>query len=155
MNTPPLVVELCISIFCLYMANHAFKNYKKAKDSESWNAVTGILENVELWGTRRVDGEMLPVEKIRVKYSYTVGRGKYMGSTVAFYTIHYPETVNFYQAHEQGKPISVRFNPERPDESVLIPGRHPIKPYSELILAGIAVAIGVCVPLGSWFGLIG
>lgn len=106
-------------------------------------------------GRRNVDGEMKDVERLTVRYRYSVGGEPLTGHSVTFYTLVYPETVAFAESHPEGSTIPVHYNPERPGESVLRPGPRPgYKRFSDLILAGLGILAGAGVAAGGWFGVL-
>ena len=80
---------------------------------------------------------------------------EYESTRIAFFTIIYPETLQFAEQHPVDSPVSVRYDPEKPAESVVIPGLNPIKPYSDIVLAVCGVVVGTGVAIGLYTGLIG
>ena len=150
----PLLFALAFAAFCVFMARYAVLSHKKANASCSWPTTEGVLVEVHLWGTRNVDGEMIPARNLRVSYEYEVGGVQYSGSHVAFYQLHYPETTDFAKAHPQGSSVRVFYNPENFAESVLTQGPHPTKPHGGLILAFLGVVIGVGVSVAAWMGVL-
>lgn len=155
MNTLAFLASAAFVVFCLYMARHAVLAYRRAKESDTWPAVDGVLLSVELWGTRNIDGEMVAVNNLAVKYEYTVSAVQYTGNHTAFYQLHYPETTEFALAHPEGSRVRVFYNPDNCEQSVLIPGLHPAKPYGGLILAGFGVVFSLGISAGIWLGYIG
>lgn len=110
------------------------------------------MTEVRLWGTRNVDGEMVESENLRVTYDYDVEGVPYSGSEVAFYRLHYPETIDFSKAHPQGSRVEVCYNPDDFGDSVLIAGAHPKKPHGGLVLAFSSVFVSVAVSIAAWMG---
>lgn len=153
MITPLFLLTFAFALFCAYMARHALANYRRADASNHWPTTEGVLVDVHLWGTRNIDGEMINAENLRVTYEYDIEGIRYSGSEVAFYHLHYPETVDFAKAHPQGSSVRVFYNPKNHAASVLISGAHPTKPYGELILAFSGVFISVAVSVAAWMGL--
>lgn len=144
----PLIVGIVFTLFGVYLIIHAVRNHRRAKQSESWPKVSGKLLNVELWGKRNIGGEMKDAEKLSVKYEYTLKGKVHESSTVAFYTLMFPETTQFAENNSPDQSVDVYYNPADPSESVLIPGhRKGNKRYSDLILAMLAVLIGVVVAM--------
>lgn len=148
MNTTYFLVAVGFLLFCIYMLRHALINHSNARASTSWTTTTGKLTELHLWGKRRVDGEMVGCENLSVKYQYTVNGKTFTGSRAAFYTLHYPETIDFAKRYPQGSTIPVLYNPQHPGESVIVPGLHPLKPNSEIWLAGVGVVIMVVTVIG-------
>ena len=152
MNTPFIVGALS-TVFCTWMLFHAFCSYKKALASKDWPSVKGKINEIELWGKRNVDGQMQEVEKLSIEYFYEVHGKAYKGTTAAFYTLMYPETVNFKKNYPVNSEVSVYYETNNPAESVLIPGPRPgNKRYSDIILASIGLVVSVSV---AFFGAIG
>ena len=142
MNSPLIFVEIIAFLFCLYMARHAIINYKGANESRSWPKTSGKIIVMELWGKRNIDGKMIESENLKVKYEYKIDDDVHTGKTAAFYTLHYPETIDFFNSTHGNSDIDVYYNPAHPAQSVLIPGPHPTKPYGGLILASIFLIVG-------------
>ncbi|MBO6586929.1 MAG: DUF3592 domain-containing protein [Gracilimonas sp.] len=146
----PLLVGIAFTLFGVYLVIHAVRNHRRAKQSEDWPVANGKLVSVELWGKRNIDGEMKDAEKLSVKYEYILKGKVYESSTVAFYTMMYPETIEFAENNSPDQAVDVYYNPAKPNESVLIPGlRSGNKRYSDLILALFAVFIGIVVAIMS------
>jgi len=58
-------------------------------------------------------------------------------------------TVNFANEHPANSDLWVYYRPDKPDESVLIPGPRPgNKRYSDIILASIGLVVGI--GLAAW-----
>ncbi|MCP9291970.1 DUF3592 domain-containing protein [Gracilimonas sediminicola] len=144
----PLGAGLAFSLLGIYLLIYALRNHKKALASQNWPKVSGKLVSINLWGKRNIDGQMIDADKLSVKYDYSVHDKVYAGTVVAFYTLMYPETTEFAEDHTTDSPVDVYYNPAEPSESVLIPGhRKGSKRYSDLILAILAVLIGVVVTI--------
>lgn len=152
MNTTYFVVALGLLLFSLAMLRYALNNYSKAKASNNWETTTGKLTKLQLWGKRRVDGEMVDSENVSVKYQYDVNGKTFTGSRTAFYTLHYPETVDFAKRYPQGSTVPVFYNPQNPVESVIVPGLHLQKPNGEIWLASIVIAVSLAVIVGIFTG---
>lgn len=154
MITPIFLFSVGMVLFCFYMARHAVQGYQRAKASLHWPTASGVLTDVRLWGTRNIDGEMIESEKLRVAYQYAIGGVPYSGSEVAFYQLHYPETMDFAKCHPTGSHVKVFYNPKNVSESVLISGAHPAKPYGGLVLALASVFVSVVVSVAAWLGVL-
>lgn len=152
MNITYFLVALGFLLFCIYMLRHALINHRSAKASNDWPSVTGALTELQLWGKRRINGEMVDSENLSVQYQYELNGKKFAGRRVAFYTLHYPETVDFAKCYPQGSRVSVFYNPQNPAESVIVPGLHPQKPNSEIWLAGVGVVVLVVTVIGVFIG---
>lgn len=148
MNVTYFLVSLGLFLFCIYMLRYALRNYARAKASNNWASITGEIVRIELWGKRKIDGKMVDSEHVRVVYKYCVNDETFSGNKAAFYTLHYPETLEFVKRYPQGSIVPVFYNPKAPEESVILPGLHPQKPNSEIWLAGIGVVISLAVLVG-------
>ncbi len=132
----------------------AVRNLGLAKRSRSWPGVTGRIESIRLWGGRRVDGEMREVEHLTVEYRYAFQGRTYRGTAPALYTVVYPMTVELASRFEARRDVEVRVDPDRPARAVLIPGTHPEKPYSDVILAGTGLVLGLALMAAAGSGLL-
>lgn len=142
----PLLAGTAFSLFGIYLLVYAIKNYKRAVASQHWPKVSGKLVSVDLWGTRNIDGEMKDADRLSVAYEYDIQDKIHKSTSVAFYTLIYPETIEFSEKNPPDSLIDVYYDPAAPEESVLIPGpQKGNKRYSELILAILCVLIGVVV----------
>jgi len=154
MNIPLLAGSL-FAIFGIYLLGRALSDYKKAVASLEWPGVEGQLTDLRLWGKRNIDGEMQDTEKLIVAYEYEFKGSQHSGSSAAFYTLVYPETVEFARSHSVNGEVTVYCNPKAPGESVLMPGPRKDKPYSDCILGGLGVAAGLVVAVLGYLGVIG
>jgi hypothetical protein len=152
----PLIIGLLFAAFSALMLRLALRNLSQATASLDWSSTAGTLVEARLWGTRNVDGKMVPAEHLVAEYRYEVSGQDYRGTAVAFYTLVYPETTEFVAAHPIGPSITVHYNPDAPAQSVLIRGPRPgPKRNGELILAGLGLMIGLAVAFMGSLGLIG
>lgn len=149
-----LLCSALFTLWCLWLFKSALSKYGVAKASQNWPHTQGLIMAVELWGLRNIGGTMQDVERLTIKYSYEVNGQKYESTRIAFFTIIYPETLHFAQAHPVGSDLPVWFNPKNPAESVVIPGLNPAKPYSDIIIAGFGLVVGFGVTVGVYSGLI-
>lgn len=154
MITPLFLLTFGFVVFCIYLARHAVLSYQRANGSSHWPSTEGVLADVHLWGTRNIDGEMVEADNLRVTYEYNIDGVQYSGNEVAFYFLHYPETIEFAKAHPQDSRVKVFYNPKNFDESVLISGAHPTKPYGGLILTFLGVLISSAVSVAAWMGVL-
>lgn len=152
MNTAYFWVALGFLLFCIYMLRYALINHREANASNHWETTTGKLTESQLWGKRRIDGEMVDSENLSVKYQYDVNGKTFTGSRATFYTLHYPETVDFSKRYPKGSTVSIFYNPQNPSESVIIPGLHPHKPNSEIWLASVGVVVVLATVIGIFIG---
>ena len=155
MNLPALIGTF-FALFCLWLLRHALADLHKADNSMGWPKVTGQMLKVNLWGTRNIDGEMKPVDKLSVEYEYDVDGKRHSSTRVAFYTLVYPETVQFAEKHPEQHEVEVFYSPKDPSEAVLLRGaKAENKRYSDVILASLGLLIGVAIALGGIMGYLG
>ena len=74
---------------------------------------------------------------------------------MSYFTLVYPETMEFAEAHPEGSELQVYYDPLNPAESVLVPGPRADKRYSDLILASLGVGVGVVLALLGWLEILG
>ena len=116
----------------------------------------GRLVGLRLWGKRNVGGKIQEVENLNVEYDYVVHGNSYAGTTVAFYTLVYPETVDFANNHPKNSEVTIYYQTSDPAKSVLIPGPKPGKKrYSDIILASIGLIVAVCIAIAGALGILG
>jgi hypothetical protein len=152
----PFIVGTLFAIFCGRMFAHAWRSYKNSIESKYWPSVEGKISNVELWGKRNVSGEIKEVENLKIEYIFEVHGKTYKGTTAAFYTLVYPETVDFACVHPTNSKVSVYYKANNPDESVLMPGpKSGNKRYSDIILASVGIGVSVSIAFFGAIGIIG
>ncbi len=150
-----VVLGLLFALFGASLFRSALKNYKKAQKSTEWVQATGKVKKVVLIGKRLVDGKMQDADRLQMDYLYSVEGKEYTGHQIAFYTLSYPASYEFAQSHSVDSEITIYHNPTKPNESVLITGLHKDKPYSELVMAALALLCGFIVMVAGLLGLIG
>lgn len=101
-----------------------------------------------------MDGYMTEAEKLDVEYEYQVLETSYTGTAVTYYTLVYPETTEFADKNPVNSHVTVYYNPENPNESVLITGpRKDNKRYSDIILGSLGLITGLSVAVTGWLGV--
>ena len=155
MNALPVLGGVGFALFSVYVFRRALRNYRKALESKRWPSVRGKLVDVRLRGKRNIGGQMKDADHLNVKYEYKVQEAVHTGTSVTFYTLHYPETTDFAGNHPPNSEITVYYNPRDAAESVLVPGPHKSKPYSELILGALGFISGATGAVLGWMGVIG
>ena len=146
---------LIFTLFGLYMLRHAITQHRKAVASLKWPAIKGEMLEVHLWGKRNIGGEIKEVNNLVVEYSYEAGGSLHKGSNATYYTLMYPDTVEFAEAHPAGAKVDIHYDPHKPGDSVVIPGPRESKPYSDLLLGGVGILIGLMVMISAYMGWIG
>jgi len=117
-----LLAGLALALFGIYLLKHSVTSYRKALASQRWPSVNGRLTDILLWGPRNIDGEMKQAGKLNVTYQYAINGLHYTGTLPTFYTLMYPDTLEFAHQHAVNSDIKVYYNPKAPSESVLTPG---------------------------------
>ena len=87
---------------------------------------------------------------LNLAYEYRYLDTLYTGKNLAFYEIHWPQTGNFANEHTVGQAITVYVDPKNPSTSVLITGRHPKKPYFDMMWSFLCVIIAVGLASAFW-----
>lgn len=155
MNMLPVLGGAAMGASALYMLRQALGDYRNALPSRHWPPVAGTLDETHLWGKRNVNGEMKDAEKLSVTYQYQVQGVSHTARAVAFYTLHYPETVEFAEHHPQGSQVTVYYHPGDPATSVLLPGPRENKPHAELVIGVLGLVAGLTVAILGWMGIVG
>lgn len=113
---------ITFSLFGCYLLRHAVRNLGWATTSEHWPETRGQLTKVQLWGKRRVAGEMHDAQNLSVNYEFEVAGKPFRASRIAFYSLVYPETLTFAEKHPNGSELSVFYDPENPENCALVRG---------------------------------
>lgn len=121
----PILLTLLASVFVLagfFFLYGALSNLLKSHRTSSWPTATAALTSVEL---KRNAASKRTTYEADVRYTYRVGGQSYEGSTLS---VGYGGSSDA-SAHEalvrkleSARTVVVRYNPDAPAESVLIPG---------------------------------
>ncbi|HCC79949.1 MULTISPECIES: DUF3592 domain-containing protein [unclassified Methylophaga] len=109
-----LLAGSALTLFGIYLLKHSVTSYQKAVASQRWPSVTGQLTEVLLWGSRNLGGQIKEVEKLNVEYNYQINGQNYTGTLPAFYTVMYPETLEFADQYPVNSDIKIYYNPKNP-----------------------------------------
>ncbi|NIW79322.1 MAG: DUF3592 domain-containing protein [Calditrichae bacterium] len=126
------------------------RNRQKGTESQNWPQVTGTITKAGVKKDHDTDAEGFTTTTYipEVEYEYQLGEDVYSNGQISFGgTKTYNSRKKAEEAISQypldGR-ISVFYNPEKPDESVLIQGT---KGTMALIIAGVVfIAISICAP---------
>lgn len=144
-------VGLGFSAFAIYMLKHAIGSYFASKASLFWPHVVGLILE-----SRAVQWKATSNNRtLFVKYEYVVSGKKYNGTRVSFYTLAGDEVLQLEKLHNSSKNVPVYYNPQAPEESTLIVGPRIEKGHSDLILAIIALLVGLAITVAGYLGKIG
>lgn len=135
----PFIAGIGFLLFSLYMMAHSIASFKKANLSQGWPEVEGKVirsEAVRFQSTSKH-------RTLFVEYEYFVGQQKYVGTQDAFYTLSGEEVLELARQHQENPRVKVYYDPACPEESTLTKGVAKEKPYSDIILSGVGIAIGV------------
>ena len=90
----------------------------------------------------------------RVKYEYAVDDQTYTGKRGAFYTLDGKEAQELVAQHNTEARVSIFYNPDSPDQAVLVTGPRPTKRYGDTLLASFGVLLSVAILVGGLTGFI-
>ncbi len=118
--------------FFLFIAYLIWKDNTDERDSLQWPSTNGkIIDSSVQTGTKTRDNILggryfTNYFILSVHYEYSVGAAKYVGHRIRVREIHYGSERSASQDLENykaGKLVTVFYSPQKPDSSVLIPGR--------------------------------
>lgn len=136
----------------LYLLKHAMHSLKVSEASKSWPQTKGHMKKSEAVRYQSTSSRW----NFTADYEYSVEGKVFQGHTVALYTIiHKEEAQALAERYPSNKDITVYYNPEAPEESVLIPGSREGKKYGEVIFAVVAVLASIVFAISGYLGLIG
>ena len=145
-------VSVLALIASLYFLRVGLSRLSTAKASVNWPSVSGEIIELAIWGKRLIEGDMRDADHLRVEYRYSVDGRQHVCGELANYTLVYPETYEFAQSYPRGSAVQVHYNPESPDQAVLIKGPRENKPYSDLFIASLAGLVSLSVAASFGFG---
>lgn len=103
--------------------------YLRAWQSRRWPTTSGVLEQADIAvldanyrGGPTINLEAFP----RVTYRYTVGGEAYLGVQIRFAPTFARDARRIARRHPPGSPLTVAYDPRRPERSVLEPGPFPM-----------------------------
>lgn len=120
-----LATGLLASLFVLagvFLLYGALSNILKTHQASSWPTTTAALTSVEL---KRSAGSKRPTYQVDVRYTYRVSGQSYTGSTLSIGyggSSDLPAHEALVRKLESASSVEVRYNPNAPAESVLMPG---------------------------------
>ena len=135
-----LAVGIVIALF-------SYSSYRASVASESWPTATGRIVRSEIEKQTRTSGEGADKkntlkESPKVSYQYQLEGKTYTSDNISFVsTGHARQVVSRYPA---GKSVSVSYNPDNPEQAVLIPGRKQFD-YVPYFFSGFFVFFGVAL----------
>ncbi len=117
------IIILVGLLFGVLFANVGYSTYKKAVETENWPSVMGIvLESRVIEDTQDTDTSYQPY----IKYSYVVDNKQYINTVIYPGDIinsgSYDSIKNFVDKYPERSQVPVYYNPNNPQDSVLIPG---------------------------------
>lgn len=138
-----------IALGVVWMAGFVFIHFRavgKAKASETWPTTIGKLVSSEVVVEECRDGEGSDWYNPVVAYSYTAAGRTIEGSRIRFGNVRRgsrKKAEAVLAPYRAGAPVTVRYNPENPEEAVLETQR-PGPLYLVLALGGLVfVAVGL------------
>jgi hypothetical protein len=146
----PLAPSL-IALGVVWMAGLAFIHVRavgKAKASETWPTTIGKILSSEVLVEESRDGEGSTWYNPVVAYSYSAAGRTIEGSRIRFGNVRrgsQKKAEAVLANYRPGAPVTVRYNPEKPDEAVL-ETQKPGPLYLVLALGGLVfIAVGLLV----------
>ncbi len=111
----------------LFFAVYGYTAYQQGLASENWSKANGTVIKSEIVKRTRTTGTGTDRRKVvehipQVAYSYKVNGQSYQSSRITFGAINKLNAGNTVQRYAKGKNIEVFFDPQKPDEAVLMPG---------------------------------
>jgi hypothetical protein len=140
---------LLIALGIVWMAGFAFLHFRavgKAKASETWPTTIGKIVSSEVRVEESRDDDGATWYNPVVAYSYSAAGRTIEGSRIRFANMRRGSQRKAEQvlaSYQAGGPVTVRYNPEKPDEAVL-ETQKPGPLYLVLALGGLVfVAVGL------------
>lgn len=142
-----VVGGLIFTGFSIYLLWSAFTVLKRGKDSKSWPYVVGNIIESEVVRYSATSSR----RDFLVRYEYEVSDRLYNGNKATLYTLmHKSECEELAYKFPIGTSVNVYYNPNSPFEAVLVTGGREDKKYGELIVASLAILIGISVVFAGW-----
>jgi hypothetical protein len=131
------LVILCLSLFIGITATQAMRRYyRDAKSSAHWLRVDGTLTKCAIV-EQHDEGKVFNLD---VRYSYEMGEQKYESSEIMFYCPKWSSSRAYYEQLQRriegNEPLRVYVNPDKFEQSVLVPGPEQC-PRAVLWIAGL------------------
>ena len=121
-------------------ANH---QVSRAEKTRGWAEVTGAISFAEY--DYYHDHNARRIEKLDIRYTYDVDGTTYHNDRIAY--AHVPNKQKYQRIYEEGRPLTVMYDPDNPSDSVLEHG-NPMSRTSGLIWASLCCALGLyCVTI--------
>lgn len=145
--TPPFFAGLGLIITGILIILYHFAVRRQKEKMRQWTACSGILHKVEKTGlgVKVIGTGDYRRYILSVQYRYTVNGKDYTGTRINFGSdITVAAEVNeFCDAHKEGQTVNIYYNPEKPQESVLLQQRPGNKPNRELYFGFILIGLGL------------
>jgi len=148
-GTAPSVrfIALLLAIACGVLVLWGFTDFRASLATKDWPSVTGevLSSSVE-----RVGRPGSKTRAPRVTYAYTVDGVRYEGDRLSFRSYSSRRVSNnragvIASRYDEGAPVEVHYDPDRPSEAVLIPETDSFG----LGVAILALCVG-CLALYGW-----
>jgi len=117
--------------------------YKKAKASETWPTVDGVVFSSEVSSYK--DSKKNTRYSANVNYSYMIENKEYTSNDISMSEVtssNVSSAEKICKQYPEGTKVKVFYNPENPDESLLIPGTSFVV-YLPMIAGAIFLLIGI------------
>jgi hypothetical protein len=111
----------------LFFAGYGYTAYRQGLASENWSKANGTVIKSEIVKRTRTTGTGTNRRKVvehipQVAYAYKVNGHSYQSSRITFGAINKLNAGKTVQRYAKGKNIEVFYDPQKPDEAVLMPG---------------------------------
>jgi len=143
---------LVFLVFASWMLWRAWRAWGFRRASEAWPAVEGeVLDQMLALSPTGVN-----VRHFSVRYAYRVDGVDFTGNRVAWYTLVRKEQVEpLAERFVKGARVDVFVRPGDAATACLVTGGAADKPYSDLVLAGLGVAVGLGLTVASALRVVG
>ncbi|MEO0514353.1 MAG: DUF3592 domain-containing protein [Planctomycetota bacterium] len=144
---------IAFALLGLWLLVFAIRSMRRYRASVAWPAVPGVIESSELVPFRATASSWT----LLLRYAYELDGEACTGERLALYTIaDRTELEALAKRFAVDETVEVYVEPAagagRRREAVLIPGPPSAKPWSGVILASVALVLGVAVSVGGFAG---
>lgn len=153
MNIVPILAGVAMSAGGVYLILQHFKIQKKIEQARRWPHSDGIMTKLEKigMGNKVIGTDDYRRFMLRVRYDYNVNDKPYSGTRIVFGgdIIVKSEVEEFCGRYSEGDNAKVYYDPQNPEESVLMVDRPGGKNASELYFGIGLIVVGVIVAIAN------
>lgn len=147
----PFIGGVFIALLGIYFIKNSIANFKDFEVSKAWPSTLGTITKSDVWRPKSTSSHYV----WSVEYTYRVDDKQYRGNRAALYTPLYQEIEAWQKGRAENDETQVFYDPEKPEESVLIPGGRDEKKYGEIILSVTVTCFGIAIMVAGHLGYIG